>query len=195
MAHTIIGTIKVHLGTILRIFQDSLFPSYKAKLPASVESIKFQPSTRTNSINLNGKDTIIGDNIIIPMAISTEATTKSIIRNGKNSIKPIWNAVFSSDVINAGIRTAIETSSGLVTSAPDLNKGFQIFDSSLLEHEGFNRALGDIKCLSCRYLFIQIRLNRLLIDLIDHRRHDEEGQNIAIPMMTWFEGVCCKPIA
>ena len=75
--------------------------------------IRDQPSTSTNSINLNGNDTIIGDNIIIPIAIRIDATTRSMIRNGKNSIKPIWNAVFNSLTIKAGITTLIGTFSSL----------------------------------------------------------------------------------
>ena len=44
----------------------------------------------------------IGDNIIIPSDIKIEAITISITRNGRKIKKPISNAVFSSDVINAG---------------------------------------------------------------------------------------------
>ena len=44
----------------------------------------------------------MGDNIIIPSDIKIEAITKSITRNGRKIKKPISNAVFSSDVINAG---------------------------------------------------------------------------------------------
>ncbi|MNR44937.1 hypothetical protein D3C85_1637420 [compost metagenome] len=53
---------------------------------------------------LNGREMISGDSIIIPMAISTLATTRSIIRNGMKIMKPIWNAVFSSEVTKAGTR-------------------------------------------------------------------------------------------
>jgi hypothetical protein len=44
--------------------------------------IKVQPSTNTNNMILNGNEIIIGDNIIIPIAINTLATTRSITRNG-----------------------------------------------------------------------------------------------------------------
>jgi hypothetical protein len=47
----------------------------RPKLVAKVPITRLQPSTNTNSINLNGKETIIGDNIIIPMAIRILATT------------------------------------------------------------------------------------------------------------------------
>ena len=53
----------------------------------------------------------MGLSIIIPRDISVEAITMSITRNGKNSKKPIWNAVFSSDVMKAGRRTFNGTSS------------------------------------------------------------------------------------
>ena len=38
------------------------------------------------------------------MAINTLATTRSMIRNGIKIMKPIWNAVLSSEVTNAGTR-------------------------------------------------------------------------------------------
>jgi hypothetical protein len=59
------------------------------KLVANVPKIKFHPSTNTNNMSLNGKDTIIGESIIIPIAINIDATTKSMMRKGINSIKPI----------------------------------------------------------------------------------------------------------
>ncbi|MNL23809.1 hypothetical protein D3C87_1452140 [compost metagenome] len=48
----------------------------------------------------------------MPMAISTLATTRSMIRNGMKMVKPIWNAVFSSLVTKAGTSTENGTSSG-----------------------------------------------------------------------------------
>ena len=60
------------------------------------------PSTSTNSNNLNGSDINIGDNIIMPKDIKTDAITMSITKNGKNNKNPIWNAVLSSDVMNDG---------------------------------------------------------------------------------------------
>ena len=44
----------------------------------------------------------IGDSIIIPRDIKIEAITISITRNGRKIKNPISNAVFNSDVINAG---------------------------------------------------------------------------------------------
>ena len=60
---------------------------------------------------LNGREISIGDSIIIPMDISTLATTRSMIRNGIKVRKPIWNAVFNSLVRNAGRMTEIGTAS------------------------------------------------------------------------------------
>ena len=48
-----------------------------------------QPSTKTKKISLNGSDTTTGGSIIIPIDISTDATTRSMIRKGKNSKNPI----------------------------------------------------------------------------------------------------------
>ena len=60
----------------------------KPKLLANVPITKLQPSTSTNNIILKGKDTIMGESIIIPMAINTEATTKSTIKfTTKSTIK------------------------------------------------------------------------------------------------------------
>ena len=47
------------------------------------------PSTRTNNNNLNGKETNIGESIIIPNDIRIDAITMSITRNGKNNKNPI----------------------------------------------------------------------------------------------------------
>jgi hypothetical protein len=47
--------------------------------------IRFQPSTRTKRINLKGVEIMTGGNMIIPMDISTEATTISMIMKGMNS--------------------------------------------------------------------------------------------------------------
>ena len=41
-----------------------------------------QPSTSTNKSSLNGMEIIIGDSIIIPIDISTLATTKSMMMKG-----------------------------------------------------------------------------------------------------------------
>ena len=48
-----------------------------------------QPSTSTNSMILNGSEISTGDSIIMPIDISTLATTRSMITNGMNSRKPI----------------------------------------------------------------------------------------------------------
>jgi len=53
-----------------------------AKLAASDPRIRLQPSTKTNNINLKGIEIIMGDNIIMPMDMSTLATIKSITTKG-----------------------------------------------------------------------------------------------------------------
>ena len=52
-------------------------------------TVILHPSTKTNNNSLNGKAINIGDNIIIPYDIKTEATTISITKKGKNNKKPI----------------------------------------------------------------------------------------------------------
>src|SRR5690606_18871760 len=59
------------------------------KLAVRLPTVMAQPSTSTKIISLKGKKMISGDSISIPMAISTEATTRSMIRKGIKSIKPI----------------------------------------------------------------------------------------------------------
>ena len=58
-----------------------------------------QPSTNTNKSNLNGRAINIGDNIIIPSDIRTDATTISITRKGKKVRIQSENTVFNSLVI------------------------------------------------------------------------------------------------
>lgn len=57
-------------------------------LEVSVPIISVQPSTNTNTISLNGSEIIIGDSIIMPIAISTLATTRSMTRKGTKIMKP-----------------------------------------------------------------------------------------------------------
>ena len=80
---------------------------------ASVPTVSTQPSTSTNSRILNGADTSIGDSIIMPMDISTLATTRSMITNGMKIRKPISKAVFSSLVTNEATSTGNGIASGL----------------------------------------------------------------------------------
>ena len=54
----------------------------------------------------------------MPIDISTLATTRSMITNGMNSRKPIWNAVLSSLVRNAGARMVSGTSFGVAKPLP-----------------------------------------------------------------------------
>ena len=66
---------------------------------------RFQPSTRMNSRILNGSEMKTGGSIIMPIDINVDETTRSMIRNGRKIRKPIWKAVLSSEMMNAGIRT------------------------------------------------------------------------------------------
>ena len=47
--------------------------------------------------------------MIMPSAVSTAATTRSITRNGSTTMKPIWKAVLSSLVRKAGASAASGT--------------------------------------------------------------------------------------
>src|SRR5437868_13965288 len=83
-------------------------PSLCTRLPATSD----QPSTSTTKISLNGSDTTTGGSIIMPIDIRTEATTRAMIRKGRNSRNPISNARFSSEIMKAGTRMRSDIASG-----------------------------------------------------------------------------------
>ena len=47
---------------------------------------------------MNGSEMKTGGSIIMPIDISVEPTTRSMIRNGRKIRKPIWKAVLSSEI-------------------------------------------------------------------------------------------------
>ena len=58
--------------------------------PLNKASVIFnQPSASTKNPSLNGSDTTVGGTIIMPTAINTDATTRSITINGKKITNPI----------------------------------------------------------------------------------------------------------
>src|SRR5690606_9942795 len=59
--------------------------------------IRDQPSTSTKSNSLRGRLTKTGGSIIMPSDISTADTTRSMTRNGTNTMNPIRKAVRSSE--------------------------------------------------------------------------------------------------
>ena len=88
------------------------------KLRISDPATKCQPSTRTKKISLNGSEMTTGGSIIMPIDISTDATTMSMITNGRNSRKPISKARRNSEIMKAGTRIF----SGMVeASAPGVS--------------------------------------------------------------------------
>ena len=75
-----------------------------------------------NNSSLNGSDTRVGGSITIPSDMSTDATTKSMIRNGMKMTKPMMNPLFNCDSMNAGMSAAIEvfcTLGGTTDGLPD----------------------------------------------------------------------------
>ena len=67
--------------TIALLFLLVLYPA--PKLFTREPEIRYHPSTKTKNISLKGSETIIGGTIIIPIDINIEATTISIMTNGK----------------------------------------------------------------------------------------------------------------
>lgn len=73
-----------------------------------------------NNINLNGKEIIMGESIIIFMVMSIEVIIKLMIKKGKNSIKLIWKVVFNLEVIKVGISIVIDICLGVVICVLDI---------------------------------------------------------------------------
>jgi hypothetical protein len=78
--------------------------------PTRAVVIRPQPSTTTKSSNLNGRDTIVGGTIIMPIAIKAALTNMSSTRNGMKTTRPMMNALFSSERTNAGMSVVRLTS-------------------------------------------------------------------------------------
>jgi hypothetical protein len=66
---------------------------------------------------LNGSDTTTGGSIIMRIDISTEATTRSMIRNGRKRRNPISKACLSSEIMKAGTKMRSDRSSGFAGPA------------------------------------------------------------------------------
>ena len=53
------------------------------KLCTRLEMVRLHPSTNTNNKSLNGKEIIAGGSMNMPILISTDATTVSMMMNGR----------------------------------------------------------------------------------------------------------------
>src|SRR3954462_2895042 len=84
------------------------------RLVSSDLTTSAQPSTSTNSRILKGSDTRTGGSIIMSIDMSDELTIKSITKNGMKTMKPMMNAVFSSESTNAGTSAVMLTSSDVL---------------------------------------------------------------------------------
>ena len=143
--------------------------------------VSAQPSTSTNSSSLNGIDMIVGDSIIMPSAISADATIRSMIRKGRKIRKPIWNAVFSSLVTKAGSRIEKGTSAGfsiLGALAILANSARSALRVCLIMKPW--SAVPDTSMASSRLICsLPIGLDRRAVDLAQHRLHHEQRQEQA----------------
>src|SRR5262249_12100276 len=66
------------------------------KLWISEPQTRYQPSISTKKISLNGRDSTFGGKLTMPIDMTSDATTMSMIRNGRNRRKPISKARLSS---------------------------------------------------------------------------------------------------
>jgi hypothetical protein len=151
-----------------------------------------QPSTRTKKTTLNGSETITGGSIIMPIDISTQATTMSMTRNGTKIRKPISNARRSSLIENAGSRILSSTSSRPAGAghARDLVEQGEILVAHLGQHEAAERGHGAGEALGLVDLLRHHRLHPLAPRLLERGRHHEPVRNSASPIRTGFGGVC-----
>lgn len=100
-----------------------------------------------NNINLNGKDIIIGESIIIFIVINIDVIIKLIIRKGINSIKLIWNVVLSLLVIKVGIRMVSGILLVLVYFFLFLVICINVFKFFICVWESINVCIGFLVCL------------------------------------------------
>ena len=148
------------------------------KLATSDPMSRFQPSTSTNSISLNGSEISTGESIIMPMDMSTLATTMSMMRKGMKIMKPIWNAVFSSLVTNAGTTTFSGRSWDEATGrhVAELHEEGNVRLARLLEHEALERRLGLLQRFVEGKAVLAVWHVGVGVDFLQHRAHDEKGQ-------------------
>jgi hypothetical protein len=159
--------------------------------------IKFHPSTSTNKSSLKGRDIITGGSIIMPMLKSILATTISTIRKGRKSRKPISNAVFSSLIAKAGIKTLIDRSSGVSGAGffvrPENNTiSFCLVCFSINSFNGGTASsTASPKFRSSEiYGVTALSLITLIVgDIIKNVKNSES------PIITGFGGICCPPNA
>src|ERR1700744_4374232 len=133
-----------------------------------------QPSTSTEKIRLNCNDTTAGGSIIMPIDINTEATTRSMIRKGRNSRKPISKARFNSEIMKAGTRIRSDMSSGVAGGAsPDRSmNSFRSFSRTFFcmkPHSGALQRVLDADLVGDQ------RLDAVVVGFLQHRAHYERG--------------------
>ncbi|MNP19726.1 hypothetical protein D3C76_1122670 [compost metagenome] len=146
---------------------------------------------------LNGSEMISGDSIIMPIAISTLDTTRSMIRNGMKIMKPIWNAVFSSEVTKAGTSMVSGVASALAMSVR-LDRRTNSSRSDCRVCASMNPFSGTSARLSASCAGIcslRYGCSASLLILSNTGAMTNRVRNSARPISTWFDGVVCRPSA
>ncbi len=116
--------------------------------------------------------------IIMPIDISTDATTRSMMRNGKNSRKPISKARLSSEIMKAGNQDAHRHIFRLVRHllARHIHEQLQIFLADVFLHEAAQRHAGPVECLVDADFVVHQRLDADVVDVGQNRPHHECGE-------------------
>ena len=107
----------------------------------------------------------------MPIDINVDETTRSMIRNGRKIRKPIWKAVLSSEMMNAGIRTCVGTSARVLTSlvVGELDEERDVLVARLRQHELAQRRLGALERHVLRDRALLQRVVGVVLDRLDRR--------------------------
>ena len=100
---------------------------------------------------MNGSEIMTGDTIIMPIDISTLATTRSMTTNGTNSRKPISKAVRNSLVRNAA-DDQVDDEKGDEDGKADLECGFQLAGDVGRDQHAHGNVLGPFHLWRAREL-------------------------------------------
>jgi hypothetical protein len=121
----------------------------------------------------------------------------SMIRKGMKTMKPIWKAVLSSEVTKAGNHHPHRQVFGLVDPGRlgKLGEQVEVGLAHLLEHEGLDRYGGPVEGFVEGDAVFRQGLPGLGVDLVEHRRHDEEGEEQGQADITWLGGEVWVPMA
>ncbi len=137
-----------------------------------------QPSTSTNNMSLKGREMSTGESIIMPIDISTLATTRSMITNGMKIRKPDQEGGFqlARDKRRDEQRQRHILRGREALAAGDAHERRDVALAGLVQHELLQGHEGAVECDGRFDGAGGVGLEGVFVDALDDRRHDEEGQ-------------------